>query len=356
MINVRSTYYREVEFVSPLTSATCTEYTLNLYIWAGALASVPATPTYSITRKNYTSSTSSENVEIGRLIKSYLNAYYTGITGGGNYTSQDTGAIYVKTDVVYITANAPDDDVKQDAETLIAVYGFGYGNEGMNPQIPTDGILITNRIFKVSRNTLFTIPVYCDTSKDVEVTTLNETYSNTFTVPSSTDSEEIIQLIKFDTSSISDTEDRIIVDIDGEVITILLDDNEKYTNTDLFFINKHGGQQTVSMRNERSESMTTTKETYERSYLQPEDGYHQNIDYNIQGQTNIRLSSGYVPEQNNSTFKELLLSDRVWMYYESEIIPVTIKSSSIDYKTKEVDKLINYEIEVSHAYNEINTI
>lgn len=357
MINVRSTYYRTVEFVSPLTGATSTQYTLNIYIWEGLLSAVPASATYSITRKNYTSTTASDKVEIGRLVKSYFEIAYTGITGGGDYTSQNIGGqFWVKTDVVYTTANPSDTGVKQDAEITIALYGYGYGIEGENPQIPSNGILMTNRIFKVSRGTYFTIPVYCNSSKSVVITTPNSTYSNSYTVPSTTDTEEIIQLVKLDTSIISNIEDRVTITIDTVPFIILLDNDERYTNTDLYFINKHGGQQTISMRKERSESMSISKETYERAYRQPSDGYHQNVDFNVNGKTTIRLSSGYIPGQNNLTFKELLLSDKVWMNYNNEIIPVKITSSNIDYKTKQVDKLISYEVTVSHAYNEINTI
>lgn len=357
MINVRSTYYRTVEFVSPLTSATSTEYTLNIYIWEGLLSAVPASATYSLTRKNYTSSTGSEDVEIGRIVKSYFDLLYTGLSGGGDYTSQNVGGqFWVKTDVVYTTANPSDDGVKQDTEITIALYGYGYGNEGKNPQIPANEILITNTIFKVSRNTLFSIPVYTNTSKDVVITTPNSTYSNSYTIPSTTDTEEIIQLIKLDTSIISEIEDRVTITIDTIPYTILLDNDVRYTNTDLYFYNKHGAQQTVSMRKERSENMNVSKETYERSYNQPSDGYHQIVDFNVNGKTTISLNSGYIPEQNNLTFKELMLSDKVWMNYNNEIIPVKITSSNIDYKTREVDKLINYQLTIEHAYNEINTI
>ena len=42
MIKSLSSYYITIPFVSPLTSATCTSYTIKLYIWSGEKASVPA--------------------------------------------------------------------------------------------------------------------------------------------------------------------------------------------------------------------------------------------------------------------------------------------------------------------------
>ena len=349
MINTRSTYYRTVELEDPLTSLACDEYTMNLYIWTGLQSAVPTTPTYSITRTNYESSILSEKVEIGRLIKSYIDVALTDVTTGSDYVNQ-TNQVWVKTDIQY------DGGTKTDAETTIALYGYGYGNEGINWQIPTNGILITNRIHKVSRNTLFTIPVYCDSSKSVVITTPNSTFTDSYTISSTTDSDDIVQLITIDTSTISDFENRLTVSIDSNDIILLFDNDERYANTDIFFINKYGAQQTVSMRKERTESMTVRKKTYERSLLQPSDGYHQMVDYLHTGKTTIKLNSGYVPESDNQTFKELLLSDRVWMRYDNETIPVNVSKPGIDYKTRAIDKLINYEIEVGNSYNEINTI
>jgi hypothetical protein len=357
MINTRSTYYRSVGFVSPLTGATCTEYKLNIYIWTGLQTSVPGTETYSITRKNYESSTGAEDVEIGRLIRSYIELNLTNVTIGTNYINQNSSnQTWVKTSVEYTTGNGSDTGVEQSEITLLALGGYGYGNEGLNPQIPSNGILITNNIFRVSRNSLFTIPVYCDSSKSVVITAPNGTYSNSYTIPSSTNSDSIIQLIIIDTSTISDFENRVTVSIDSNDIILLFDNDERYENTDLFFINKNGGQQTVSMRKERTEGMRVRRENYERSFNQPSDGYHQIVDYLINGKTTITLNSGYVPESDNDSFKELLLSDRVWMRYDGNTIPVNMSVQNIDYKTRSVDKLVNYEIQVSHAYNEINTI
>lgn len=353
MINVRSTYYRTVEFVNPSTLVTSTEYTMNIYVWNGLQSAVPGTPTYTLTRSNYESSTGSELVEISKLIKSYIDILLTDTTTGADYVSQNsTNQAWVKTAILY----SDEPSTERDSITTTALYGYGYGNEGINYQIPSNGILITNRIFRVSRNTLFTIPVYCDSSKTVVISTVGGTYSNSYTIASTTNSDDLIQLIIVDTSIISDYEDRVTVTIDGIAITILLDNDERYSNTDLFFINKYGAQQTVSMRKERSENMNVSREIFERSFNQPSDGHHQFVDYMINGKTGIRLNSGYIPEQNNLTFKELLLSDKVWMRYNSETIPVNIKSSNIDYKTKAVDKLINYEITIEQAYNEINTI
>ncbi len=54
--------------------------------------------------------------------------------------------------------------------------------------------------------------------------------------------------------------------------------------------------------------------------------------------------------------KQMLLSERAWMLKDSIIVPLTISSRSIEYKTQRNDKLINYQIEFQYAFNEVNNI
>ena len=58
----------------------------------------------------------------------------------------------------------------------------------------------------------------------------------------------------------------------------------------------------------------------------------------------------------NDTFKQLLLSSKVWLIDGADTIPLNVKSSSLEYKTRAKDRLINYEIEFDYSFNEINSI
>jgi hypothetical protein len=70
----------------------------------------------------------------------------------------------------------------------------------------------------------------------------------------------------------------------------------------------------------------------------------------------LTLNSGFYPENNNDVFKQLLLSDYVWIDYESNEIPCNIASSSISYKTSRNDKLINYTLDIEFASDTIQNI
>jgi len=352
MISTRSNFYREVQFISPLTSVECTQYTMYIYIWNGASASPPATASYEITRLNYASSNTSEKIEIGKIIKSFIDTDLTTLTG--KFVSQNaTSQYWVKTTIEYLTGESGDIGVEQDPITNLALYAYGYGNEGENWQIPA-GVQLSGTIYKTSKDTLFTIPVYCTTTYSVTIDSLpNSLYTDLYYFASSTNTNAIIKLAIIDTS-MAGSDSQILVTIGTQVIRILLDDDEKHINTDLYFINKYGCQQTISMRKQRKESIVITGEKYEGFGLQPSDGYHQFKDYNVNGKTSIQLNSGFIPESNNSAIKELLLSERVWMNYNGSTVPVNIKSKSLEFKTRINDQLVNYVLDLEMSYNEIN--
>ena len=105
--------------------------------------------------------------------------------------------------------------------------------------------------------------------------------------------------------------------------------------------------------------MTTKKDMYKANIV--ENGSY-NI-YNAQnriltknGGQKLTLNSGYYPESNNELFRQLFLSEKVWIEYNNQTLGVNISSSNITYKTSLTDKLINYTIELDFAFNTINNI
>jgi hypothetical protein len=85
-------------------------------------------------------------------------------------------------------------------------------------------------------------------------------------------------------------------------------------------------------------------------------GNHQFVNYNVEGKSSFKVNSGFVDESANEIFKQMLLSERVWQFVDENYIPLNIKSSSLEYKTRQKDRLINYEIEFEYSFNEINNI
>ena len=72
--------------------------------------------------------------------------------------------------------------------------------------------------------------------------------------------------------------------------------------------------------------------------------------------SNFTLNSGFVAEEMNDIFTELLLSERIWSYDGTDFTPLNIKSKNLEYKTRQKERLINYAINFENSYNLINNI
>ena len=68
------------------------------------------------------------------------------------------------------------------------------------------------------------------------------------------------------------------------------------------------------------------------------------------------VTTGFYPEEYNKLFKEMQLSEDCWIEIENKTLPISVSSSSLNYKTHLNDKLINYTIEINFAFDTINNI
>jgi len=173
--------------------------------------------------------------------------------------------------------------------------------------------------------------------------------------PTSFNSAEMLQNIWVKVSE-AGTDEYIEVTYNGETITLLITDECRYTPVDIAFQNKEGAIVFMPFFKAKTESISTTRETFESDRGQPSTGNHQFVDFNVQGRTSYKINSGFVDENMNQIVKQLLLSERVWEYVNMEYIPIKVKSTGVEYKTRQKDRLINYEMEFEYAFNEINNI
>ena len=160
MIKSLSPYYLTIPFVSPLTGATCTAYTLNIYIWEGVKFTPPTTVSYPVTKQNIASSTGTDKINIARLINDFID--FTPIQGTvtGLYDGQNQ--MWCKTEIIYTTDNVLDLNVVQLKSTMLVLKGYGYGMGGENQSTPANKILLQGNEFKVNRAGVFNLPILID--------------------------------------------------------------------------------------------------------------------------------------------------------------------------------------------------
>ena len=89
------------------------------------------------------------------------------------------------------------------------------------------------------------------------------------------------------------------------------------------------------MQGSVKESINTKEENFRsnvRSGLSYSIGQHQYKTLRKQGRQSVTINSGYYPETYNEAFEQLTVSEKVWVEYKGDILPVNIKSSFFKYK------------------------
>ena len=134
----------------------------------------------------------------------------------------------------------------------------------------------------------------------------------------------------------------------------------KYTPYKIIFRNKLGAKQELwffkssrlSMQIERDKFQGNTIKDYRNNIISS----HRGVNFSTMSKQTLTINSGFVPESFNEVFKQLMLSEQVWIDYNQQVLPINISNQSIDYKTSLNNKLINYTIDVEFSFNTTNNV
>ena len=266
--------------------------------------------------------------------------------------------------------------------------GYGYFEEGSNPLLEQSTLISNDIIYKLDDEAI-NIPI--DTENVVRVS-FEDADGTTFTTPitssiiSSTQVEYVSNFADESKNFISRvTEDggvtypnqclkqfnndyvlfptkKIYVEhSDGtiEVVNVKSIEECKYEPHKLTFINKFGVLQDLWFFKTSKLSMDVKDEMYRSNTIV--DGVYSTNEHQYRtlfktGKQSLSLSSGFYSESYNEVFKQLFLSDKVWINYQDKTLPVNMKSKEMAFKTSLNDSLIEYKIEVEFAYDTINSI
>jgi len=376
-INVRSPYFIYFKDIN-LTSAT-----LEIRIYIGAAeTSWQGSPQYTLT-----STAVGERItfEIAELIKDYIPAEFNGTYPSLTSSSGDNTTIYVDYRITKYISNVAQTPV--DTLGVRAFYGYGYFEEGANPQL-LQGYLQSNTTILKSDDDALRIPVDNENTTSVAFFNKGEQI-HTWTPSAGLKIQDQIAYVSTASADVDNYRERVetsggtfednpciqeflrnetIYPVDEVIInaiegvTVLKVENIsecKYTPYKLTFINKFGAYQDIYFFKNSKLAMTTEKDKYKSNILN--NGTYETYNAQVRllsknANQRLTLNSGYYPESNNEVFKQLFLSDKVWIEYNNKTLAVNIENNNIDYKTSLTDSLINYTIDVSFAFDTINNI
>jgi hypothetical protein len=375
-INVRSPYFVNIATTN-LTSAQ-----IEIRIYEGAAAtSWLGSPEYTLVS---TAVNAKVNFEIAELIKDFItaafNGGYLGLAGSGDDTT-----IYVDYRTTEtLSSGSP---VVTDVLGLRGFYGYGFFEDGVNPQL-LQGLLQSNTTILKSDDDALRVPVDNENTTSVAFLSKGEQIY-VWTALTGLKIRDQIQYVSTAAKDVDNYRERVI-DSGGiyednpciqaflrnetiypvdevivnavEGVTVLRVENIsecKYTPYKLTFINKFGAYQDLWMFKNSKLAMNTNEEMYKSNIVS--NGTYNTYDpqkklLTKNGNQTLTLNSGYYPESYNEVFRQLFLSEKVWIEYNQQTLGVNIESKNINYKTSVTDGVINYTIDLSFAFDTINNI
>jgi hypothetical protein len=392
--------------------ATIKNATLYLWIYTGQYGSKPAEPNYVLYKEVKTGS-EVITFEIAELVKDYIDINFTGNYGSIDQTAwvqwemtqvyDDDSVVPLKGEYVASTGYGYfEDEVNPLLEQSALISNdIIYTIKGV--ETPSVGTLDASITTLTSDTTTHTaddggksIPSGTNTYLPF-LTTENGAYSADFYNGNTLIYKELfgktVSSITADSTSYTADTDSITVDMfniaggDSDIIqyveipkgttrivitssdntivtkTVKSVDECKYTPYKVSFMNKFGVVQDLWFFKTRKESVAISKGSYLENTLQETStgvAYSLNratkIPNQFKVQKSITLNTGFVDEEYNEVIQQLLLTERAWVHENNNVFPIIPSTSSLDYKTKLNDKLINFTIEFEYAYNELNLI
>jgi len=391
IINTRSPFYIKV-FHSSLFEAE-----LKLYIYEGVKDITPdaADLRYTIVKAELEGN-NQVVFEISELVRDYIDTKYDGeydsytVWVNPVITASDENGVTIPNQYVTFTPDDYDDQ-------FVATDGYGYFEEGINPDFDKGLMMTPATLYRVEDRSI-NIPVSAETTNSVAFRLNGQTISSV-SISDNDNTDQKIQYKASDSNSTADSyKERVledggvfeynrcleafedVVDIgavdevwvnytkDGlsktHILKVKTFDCSKYEPIRVTFVNKFGALQDLYFTRRSNESVNVKSDVFKASVLDftnftYDTSSHQQRTLNLVGNESITLNTDYIDESCNEHIRQLMLSEQVWMTRltdEEKIVPLKLKTQSLQMKKRVNDKLVQYSMEFDVAADKINNI
>ena len=383
IINTRSPFYIKSD-QSGMASGK-----IEIYIYEGTYQSSPSSSDLKYTITKSTLGTEEYVVfEVSELIRDYIDIKYDG--------EYDSYCVWVRASLTRY--NSSGTSIGGVALDYIAADGYGYFEEGVNPE-PSRSLLQSNKIMYRPEDGNINIPIFAEDTNSVAYYN-NGTLVRSQTISDNDNTNQKIQYISVSGNSDNATyEERVLEDggtlesskcleqflsyldiskVDEIVVGYDTDAGSaahiiKVRNLDcsiydpirVTFVNKYGALQDLWFDKKSVNSIEVQSNDYKASVMDfsstptYDTSAHQNRVLDLVGKESITMNTGYIDESFNEVFRQLMLSEQVWMTRltdTEEVLPLRPRTQSLQFKTRTNDKLVNYTVEFDFAFDKINTI
>lgn len=320
---------------------------LSLYIYTGTSGSYTSSDLKYTIQKERINADNIINFEVSELIRDYIDVNFN-----NDYLSKCVWVTAITN--LFNENNQPYTYSNPQNDTYLALDGYGYFEDEVNPELSRNALITSNNIY-LPEGTTGKLPIFAEgvgkitiDGSDTEITDDGNTNQKIQYVTIPADSSTV---------QVYDTNDSTLL----KTISVTNICEPKFTPYKITFVNKYGAFQDLYMFKKSMENLNVTDERFRRNTIVNNTTSYatnaaQSERYNVNAQTSLTVNTGFIKEDMNSTIEEMFLSENVWIRYENKTLPVLPKSKSLAYKTVLNDKLINYTVELEFAFTKINSV
>lgn len=131
----------------------------------------------------------------------------------------------------------------------------------------------------------------------------------------------------------------------------------KYTPYQIAFINRFGVADFITFFKRSDERGTFTQDSYQKSiyndgFTSPSNEIGKYQSFNVNSRNSLTLNTGFVDQNYDETIKDILMSEYVVVLIGSTWVSVVPDRGSIEYQKHVNQKLINYTLTFTYAFDE----
>ena len=328
----------------------------DIYIYRGnKLTDKPAVPTFQASKFVIQAGQSTISIDIHKLVNDFVQNEFTQNVSLGVQTTNQLDSVWV-----FIDAGIYLDSVLLYSinQTLIALDGFGYHQELANPALNKKVLSTINNHIVYNSSNGSKYPLYF-LSNGLTSITINGV-SVPFTLDAYFNNQYIgyVDVMQYAGSS---TNFNAVFGYGSETITHNITVKTECRNelVNCIFKNKYGFWQKIPFNKLSKLNLDIDSSDY-NPFISDFGSYnlnqHTKRSYLTNGNEKIVVNTDFLPEEYNLLFKELMLSEQVYLEQGATILPVNLNKKSFAYKTKLNDKLIQYSMDFEYSFKTINNI
>ena len=334
----------------------------KIYVWSGT-TTIPATPIATIQRLPDVYANNRSFIDISKIVTQYITDEW--FTLGAANPSISTGSVYcaVKIQGFWYVGTTLTNDAQVTSNVILATKGYEYTLQGFNQS--TSKRILTDRSTVYLTEDTYADYLWYDATKITTITIGATTITPTAVTNSSTYIQSIELKAKLTTAGLWGTNCNIVFNYSGgsETIPVVFNCVNKYGTTSLFYKNKYGVIESLSMNALSKVSLTTSNESFYKGVYAQADmseawnyGVRSKSLYNVQGIYKQLANTNWIDEAYVEIIQQILLSTICYTVYNSTVYACQILDNALDKKTYRNDKLIMYTLNFEFAQPLINSI